>query len=88
MRLDIHIQLIPVRHFLEHFADLFVSGKGIRGQYSTGPIAKKKIQLQKKEWRLVCLTPAAHQLRRFGGLRRKLCSIVHPSSPLRIWQSF
>jgi hypothetical protein len=36
----------------------------------------------------VCLTPAAHQLRRFGGIRRELCSIVHPSSPLRIRQSF
>jgi hypothetical protein len=31
------------------FADLFVSGKGIRGQYSTGPIEKKRVQLPKKK---------------------------------------
>jgi hypothetical protein len=33
------------------FADLFVSGKGIRGQYSTGPIEKKGSNCQKKKTR-------------------------------------
>ena len=96
MRLDIHIQLIPVRHFLEHFVcSHYLQIYLFQGKESGDSIQQVQLQktkkdpiAKKKEWRLVCLTPVAHQLRRFGGLRRKLCSIVHPSSPLRIWQSF
>ena len=94
MRLDIHIQLIPVRHFLEHlvcsqYLQIYLfQGKESGDSIQQVQLQKKRSNCKKKEWRLVCLTPAAHQLRRFGELRRKLCSIVQPSSPLRIWQSF